>query len=258
MPELPDLEVYSSNLNKKLKGKKVQSIHLLSKKNANIPETKLKTALKGKTITKVIRNGKELEILFGKLHLSIHFMLHGKLILFKDKNEEKHTLFEICFTDKTGMALSDYQKKARVTLNPEIKDVPDALSKELNYLYLKKLMNNKRTSIKKLLMDQHYIRGIGNAYADEILWKAGISPFSISNKIPDNKTRQLSAAIKSVLQDAVKKIKKEEPDLISGEVRDFLKIHNAKNRKSPKGADINNTMLNSRITYYTNEQQEYK
>ncbi|HEU0064770.1 MAG TPA: DNA-formamidopyrimidine glycosylase family protein, partial [Flavisolibacter sp.] len=175
MPELPDLEVYSINLNKQLKGKKVQSLRLLSKKNANMPEAKLNKELKGKTITKVMRNGKELEFIMGKAHLSIHFMLHGKMILFKDKNEEKHTLFELYFTDNTGMALSDYQKKARITFNPGSKDVPDALSKELNYSYLKKLINSKKIAIKKLLMDQHYIRGIGNAYADEILWKAGIS-----------------------------------------------------------------------------------
>jgi formamidopyrimidine-DNA glycosylase len=82
-------------------------------------------------------------------------------------------------------------------------------------------------------MDQHVIRGIGNAYADEILWDAGISPFSISNKIPGKKIDALVKSIKSVLKEAEKEIVKRDPGIISGEVRDFLKIHNAKKTHSP-------------------------
>ena len=100
-------------------------------------------------------------------------------------------------------------------------------------------------------MDQKIIRGIGNAYADEILWEARISPKSITHKIPSEAVKVLAKTIKSVLKAAEKQIAKTHPDIISGEVRDFLKIHNADKEKSPKGAKISHEMLNSRITYYT-------
>ena len=107
-------------------------------------------------------------------------------------------------------------------------------------------------------MDQHVIRGIGNAYADEILWDAGISPFSAGNKIPPEKIKTLVKSIKKVLKDAEKKIKKTHPNLISGEIRDFLVLHHSKLKKSPTGAIIETGEINKRKTYYTNEQVLYK
>jgi formamidopyrimidine-DNA glycosylase len=144
------------------------------------------------------------------------------------------------------------------TLDPVIKPSPDALSKDVNFSFLKERLSKKRTSIKTFIMDQDIIRGIGNAYADDILWKAGISPFSVSNKIPDDKIKKLATAIRSVLTNAEKKILKKDPKIISGEIRDFLDIHNSKKLKSPTGGKILNKMVSSRITYYTNEQKLYE
>ncbi len=119
------------------------------------------------------------------------------------------------------------------------------------------LSEAKALNIKAFLMDQHIIRGIGNAYADEILWAAGLAPTSHSDKIPTDRIAILNDAIKSVLVDAEKQIKKADPHLISGEIRDFLKVHNSKNTHSPTGGKINVIQLNSRKTYYTDEQQEF-
>ena len=129
--------------------------------------------------------------------------------------------------------------------------------KKLIFDFLKEKLSKKRTNIKTFLLDQKNIRGIGNAYADEILWEAGISPFSVCNKIPDAKIKELTKTIKSVLEDAIKQIKKTHPDIISGEVRDFLKIHNSKKEESPTGGKILNTTINSRITY-TEEQELFE
>jgi formamidopyrimidine-DNA glycosylase len=108
------------------------------------------------------------------------------------------------------------------------------------------------------LLDQHNIRGIGNAYADEILWDAKISPFAVSNKIPEAAIKRLVKSIRSVLKDAEKQILKKDPDIISGEVRDFLPIHNSKKTHSPTGGKIISTTVNSRITYYTEEQELFE
>ncbi len=72
---------------------------------------------------------------------------------------------------------------------------------------------------------------MGDAYTDEIFWEARISPFSISNAIPDVKIILLPKAIKIVLKNAIKHIEKNHPDNITDEIRDFLKVHNNKKKK---------------------------
>jgi len=90
------------------------------------------------------------------------------------------------------------------------------------------------------------------------LWQSKIHPESICNKIPDSSIKSFAKNIKSVLRNAEKQILKINPDIITGEERSFLKIHNSKKKESPTGAKIQNKMLNSRVTYFTNEQKRYK
>lgn len=135
----------------------------------------------------------------------------------------------------------------------------DALAEGLSAAFLqKKLKASKTALVKNFLMDQKKIKGIGNAYADEILWEAKISPFSKCGAIRETQVADLAKAIKSVLIDAEKHILKHHPDLITGEVRDFLKIHNHHKEKSPTGKPILVEEINGRKTYYTEEQKLYE
>jgi len=259
MPELPDLQVFSRNLNKKLSGKTIKKVTVVNNKKLNVSKNELKKSLEGQVLSKIFRAGKELHFEFedGTL-LGLHLMLHGKLYLFEETNEEKNTIIELLFDDDTGLALTDFQGAATLTLNPEPRDAPDALSKEVDFDSLKEQLKKKKTTIKNFLLDQNMIRGIGNAYADEILWDARISPFSVCNKIPDDKIKTLAKSIKTVLQDAEKQILKTHPDIIAGEVRDFMNIHNVKKKHSDTGAAIYYKMVSSRKTYYTDEQELFK
>jgi formamidopyrimidine-DNA glycosylase len=256
MPELPDLQVFSRNLHRKLSGKTLKKLLVPVTKKLKMPVSKFKKALEGQELKQVYREGKELHIEFNNGNvLGLHLMLHGDLHLFDGKNVQKNTILEMTFDDETGLALTDWQAMATPTLNPEPRDAPDALAREVNVNFLKQRMQKTRTSVKNLLLDQHIIRGIGNAYADEILWDAGISPFSVSNKIPEQKIKALAKSIKKVLNNAEKQIIKTHPDIISGEVRDFLQIHHSKKEKSPTGAAIQTKVLGSRKTYFTDEQE---
>jgi formamidopyrimidine-DNA glycosylase len=223
----------------------------------NVTHTELQSTLQGQKLSSVYRDGKELFFKFSKGDvLGLHLMLHGKLFFFEGKNDNKYPIMELIFTDDTGLVLTDFQGIATPTLNPEAKDSPDALSPDAGLDYLKQKLGKTKTNVKTVLLDQKIIRGIGNAYADEILWDAGISPFSVGNKIPDDKVKDLVKSIHSVLKDAEKQIIKSNPDIIAGEVRDFMLIHNSKKKTSPKGAPI---LINeaSRKTYYTEEQELY-
>jgi formamidopyrimidine-DNA glycosylase len=258
MPELPDLNAFARNLDKTFAGKKVDKIQVENKSKLKLPVSELKRELEGSKLKRIYREGKELHFEFSNGNiLGMHLMLHGNFNLFKGKNEKKNTIVEIHFDDTTGLALTDYQGAANITLNPVIKDSPDALSEKVDYNFLKEQLSKKKTTIKAFLLDQNMIRGIGNAYADEILWEAKIHPESKCNKIPDDRTKALAKNIKSVLKDAEKQILKINPDIISGEERSFLKIHNSKKKESPTGGKIDHKMVNSRITYFTNEQELY-
>jgi formamidopyrimidine-DNA glycosylase len=257
MPELPDLQVFSLNLNKKLAGKVIDRVELPHSGKSNVTAKDLQILEKQKLI-EVYREGKELFLKFSKGDiLGLHLMLNGELYLLKDTNDHNNAIVELWFDDKTGLTMTDYQGMANVNLNPEQKTAPDALAKDIDLKWWTAQLGKSKAAVKNILLDQKTIRGIGNAYADEILWEARISPFSAANKIPADKVKDLAHAVKSVLAHAEKQIVKKNPDIISGEVRDFLNIHHTKKTNSPGGAAIQ-VKAGTRKTYYTDEQILYK
>lgn len=259
MPELPDLQVFSKNLTEAFVGKTLEKITVHNAKKLNVKVAELTKVLEDQKLVGIKRVGKELHFEFksGDV-LGLHLMLRGKLYKFEEKNAQKYTIVELLFTDHSGLALTDFQGQANATLNPEPRNAPDALSSDVTLTFLKAQLSKSKAVVKNLMLDQHVIRGIGNAYADEILWDAGISPFSISNKIPATEVNALLKSIKGVLQKAEKSILKTHPDIISGEVRDFMLIHNSKKDKSPTGAAIRVESAGGRKTYFTDEQKLFK
>jgi formamidopyrimidine-DNA glycosylase len=259
MPELPDLQVISHNLDKRFSGKKLEKIEIREKKRLSTDARNFKRELEGRKLQKVYREGKELRFLFdSKDLLGVHLMLHGAFRAFGDRNENPHTIAELYFSGASGLALTDFQGLAVVSLNPQPADAPDALSKHISPAFLEEKLSSTRAAVKNVLTNQHVIRGIGNAYADEILWEAGISPFSAAKSIPREKLKDLAASIKQVLARAEKQIRASHPDIISGEVRDFLLIHNPHKTKSPSGAPIETKKAGGGKTYYTLEQQLFR
>jgi formamidopyrimidine-DNA glycosylase len=237
----------------------LKKVTVLNDKKLKVSEKDLKKKLENQELTEVYREGKELHFEFKNGNvLGLHLMLNGNLYFFEKINEHKNSIIELLFDDDTGLTMTDYQAMATPSFNPEPREAPDALSDKVNVSFLKEQLAKTRTNIKNLLLDQHIIRGIGNAYADEILWDAGVSPFSVCNKIPEVKIKALAKSIKTVLHDAEKQITNTHPDIISGEVRDFLNIHNSKKTHSPTGTVIHNKTSASRKTYYTDEQELFK
>ncbi len=257
MPELPDIEVFSRNLDKLYAGKKLVRIKVVNGGKLPDKPTLLSKQLVSKKILSIDRFGKEIRFGFeGETLLGMHLMLTGDLHPFEKKNARASTIVEFHFNDGTGLALTDRMKNARVTLAPINKKGIDALDQKLNYKKLKEILSSN-ANIKNVLLNQDRIMGIGNGYSDEILWRSGISPFSMAAAIPDNKIKDLIKNIKLVLKNAISSISKKYPDLIQGEVRDFMKIHTKKRTVSPTGAPIKIERRGMLKTYYTDEQELY-
>jgi formamidopyrimidine-DNA glycosylase len=258
MPELPDIEIFTRNLHKEFAGKKLVKVKIVQGKKLPDKPAAYAKRLTGKKLKQIFRSGKEMRFEFadGTL-LGLHLMLTGDLFIFQKENTHHSTIAELYFEGGNNLALTDRMRNANINLDPVDKAGVDALSKELNVTYIRQALQRK-TSIKKVLTDQDVIRGIGNSYSDEILWKAGISPFSIARSIPDEKVRQLPVIIKKVLKKAVSDIGKNFKGKINVEVKDYLQIHTGKKELSPTGHKIMVQKNGFMKTYYTNEQKLYK
>src|SRR4051812_31136331 len=98
MPELPDLQVFSRNLDKRFSGKGLKRIKLVNSKRLKVSGAALNKQLAGSTLTKIYREGKQLRFAFDNgAVLGMHLMLHGKLVLFEKSNSEKNTIAEFLF-----------------------------------------------------------------------------------------------------------------------------------------------------------------
>src|SRR5450432_1674956 len=256
MPELPDVEIFSKNLNKIFADKKLLKVKVVNGKKLPDTAAKLSKNLDGKKLRRIYRSGKEMRFEFeGGPLLGLHLMLTGDIFLFEEKNDHHSTIAELYFEGGHNLALTDRMRNANIKLDPVDKEGMDALA--LDFKYLKNIFNRK-TMIKNILLDQNLIRGIGNGYSDEILWETRISPFSIASAIPNDKIKELEKTIKKVMKDATAKIFKNYPDLIQEEVKEFLQIHTKKKDKSPTGAPIKMADRGMLKTYYTDEQVLYK
>ncbi|WP_443945592.1 DNA-formamidopyrimidine glycosylase family protein [Pedobacter sp. AW1-32] len=254
MPELPDLAVMAKNLSVKLVNHTVKGLTLHVDRKNNVPEGEMQDALVGHKVKSIVRVGKELHLNIGDHVLGLHLMLHGEIRLVASGEEVKFPIIQLDFPSHT-LYLTDWQKSATPTLDPEPSDVIDALDVEADWFV--GVLSKKKTDIKTVLLDQKIIRGIGNTYADEILYHAGISPLSTANAIPVAEVKKLVKSIHSVLLTEIDNISKVDPDRITGENKDFLKIHLPKTKETAKGEEILIDKKGSRKSYYVAGQKLY-
>ena len=254
MAELPDLTVFAQILTRRFKGKTLKEIDVKVANKLKISVAELKKALEGKKLTKVSREGKTLQFHFGERVLGLHLMLRGELeLLEKDASLPKFTVFAFHFSGGEGFAVRDILKQATPTLDPKKEKTPDAL--DITEADFTALLSGRKKMIKEVLMDQKALRGIGNSYADELLWDARISPFSVASAIPKSNVKKLYGSLRSVLKEAIDFIAKENGNELKGELRDAMKIHGASIVKSPSGAEVLSEKIGGRTAYYTREQK---
>lgn len=257
MPELPDVEVFARNLNSIFAGKKLIDIKIINGRKLKDKPAAFTKDLAGKTLKQIYRSGKEMRFEFtGGTLLGLHLMLTGDIFIFSGANDHHSSIAELHFSGGQSLVLTDRMGNANIRLHPEDKAGVDAISKELNFKYLKHALQRK-TTIKKLLIDQNVIRGIGNSYSDEILWETRISPYSIANAIPDEKIKALVVVIKRILKKEIEQIYKKYKGKINIEVKEFLKIHTKTKTTSPTGFPILIDSKGMMKTYYTEEQVLY-
>jgi len=260
MPELPDLHIFSENLKKRILDKPISSVTVYNTRKIPTPDY-YRQKMVGTTIRDIARDGKELFFMLSNdNYFSVHLMLNGQFFIGSQEEAEKikSKMLGLGFDDGQVFVISDIQNLCRVSLNPKPSGRPDVMSKKFTYKYFSGgIKRNEWRNIKALLIDQSFIKGIGNAYADEILWKAQISPESFAGKIPEEKLKELYEAIPIVLNDAIENIKRISPDIISGEERSFLRVHNRDKEFTDEGDKIIIKTIAEKTTFFTEKQKKY-
>ena len=262
MPELPDLQVFAKNLMKRIGHRPIRHVEVSNTKRVNLSVDKINEIWTGEEVTDIIRIGKELYFYSNSGQVfSVHLMLNGTFSIF-EKDKVKETPYKVIsfeFDENTVLVIADYQGLCKVTFDPLISEVPDALGNSFSYSYFSEAVRkNCRKNVKAFLINQDIVKGIGNAYADEILWNAGISPESTVGKIPIECLLKLYNSIRDVLTEAIAKIEELKPDILSGEERSFLQVHNPNRKKTDDGATLVVKKIASKTTYYTERQQLFK
>jgi formamidopyrimidine-DNA glycosylase len=229
MPELPDLEVFKENLEPLVGKKKILKVTVLKKKViGNLREEEFRSKLEGRSIESISRRAKHLIFkLSSREELIIHLMLHGELYHLKS-HEPVHPFtcaifkmedgYDLRFQDKTQWMKLSFDSSMLKGLGIE------PLSDEFTPEIFRSMVSKNRGMVKPLLMDQTQIAGIGHAYADEILFHAGILPQRKVQDLSDDEVMTLYNSIRQVLSESIKKVRKGLRGGITGEFRDFVMV----------------------------------
>ena len=260
MPELPDLEVFRGNVFNQLSSKRLVGVEIFNQKKVHASIEVLDNDLVGRDLVCINRRGKELYFDFGNDKIiATHLMLNGTMFIVDESavNDIKFKIFSLQFEHDT-LVFSDIGSLCTIKYMPASDNTPDALDDTFTLEYFLDTAHKKRrTNVKAFLINQKIVKGIGNAYVDEILWTSRISPRSLVGKIPDDMLEELYNAIDTVLRGAIEEIKRIAPNIISGEERSFLKVHNWTIKKTETGYPIIKEKIASKTTYYTEEQVVY-
>ncbi|MFW9806246.1 MAG: DNA-formamidopyrimidine glycosylase family protein [Candidatus Thorarchaeota archaeon] len=236
MPELPELQIIAERLTALLSGlaisKTIVHNHLVVH---GITVSDFESKSEGETLDSVRADGKFLILSLNHYDIVLNLMLTGRLrVLSKQKRATSHDMVSFHVEDSV-LRYSDSKKMGRIYLVEKgvysnVADFegrgPSALDPLLTLEMFKERIKRHRGQIKNVLRNQRFVKGIGNAYADEILLYAGILPFRRRSTLSDNEIKNLYLSMKNVLTRIHDIISNRSLDDIAIEKRDFLMVHN--------------------------------
>ena len=251
MPELPEVQALADFLTDRAVGRVVARVDVAS---INVLKTfdPPVTSLQGLEVTGTARHGKFLDLDVSGLHLVVHLARAGWLH-WRDalppappKPGKGPIALRVHLDDKSGFDLTEAgtQKKlaAYVVRNPqEVPGIarlgPDPLDPAFTVEELRLLVADDRSQIKGLLRDQSKIAGIGNAYSDDILHAARLSPFKHAANLDDVETQTLYDAIETVLTDAVERARGLAAGELKAEKKLGMRVHGRSGQPCPVCGD---------------------
>jgi len=219
MPELPEVETVANGVHQRVRGVTIESVWLGSKPEPfKTDPAEMAAALTGRRIQQVHRVGKHIAFDLadskGKVDLQwiVHLGMTGRLLVAADATPlPPHTHAVLHLSSGLELRFVDPRRFGRLALHLPDKHKPGELFQGPGLEPLKispedfaALFKNRKTSIKAALLNQKLLHGVGNIYADESLFRAGIRPTRIAGRLPRERLYALHAALQDVLKQAIK------------------------------------------------------
>ncbi|MFH0955792.1 MAG: bifunctional DNA-formamidopyrimidine glycosylase/DNA-(apurinic or apyrimidinic site) lyase [Candidatus Falkowbacteria bacterium] len=278
MPELPEVETITRDLNRGLKNKKIVGIKSLDRKVFQLSGKEAKAVI-GKKIKAVKRRAKMIIIDLDEFSLIIHLKMTGQLvyksrsfliagghpIASQDKNlPNKFTRVIFKFHDKSTLYFNDVRRFGWIKFMAADEFIKynnqlgvEPLSPDFTLEYFKKFLSRQpKTTIKQALIDQKYISGIGNIYADESLFSARLKPFRRAGSLKSAEIKKLWQAIPKILKYAIRHRGTSFNDYVDaqGEAGNFVKYLRVYGRSEEKckncGGLVKKMKLGGRGTHW--------
>lgn len=270
MPELPEVETVVKGLDPLIRNKKVTEVEIREKNMIAYPKNNIKAFKKdllGAKIEKVKRRGKYIIIeLNNYKNLVIHLRMTGKLLVKEVKDfRDKHTHVIFSLDDGQEIRFNNIRKFGRVYLidrdQPEQAGGlatlgPEPLSDNLSLEDFKELFKNRRALMKSLLLNQKFIAGIGNIYADEILFRAAILPDRTADQLSESEKEAIYYNMREILQKGIIYGGTSFSDYVNafgekGSFQEELRVHQREEKKCYQcGTKIKKIKISGRSTYF--------
>ena len=263
VPEIPELEAMKSALDRRIGGERIASVSVRIPIVIRRPtvDAFIET-LTGKTVKETSRRGKYLLLAVNSSHvLAIQLMLTGRLeIVEAGAKLRAKTCWKLAFENGVELRYFGERMDGKVylvergalSLIPRFAEMgPDALDPELTFDVFRQRIRRYPGQIKRTLVNDAFISGIGNAYVDEILYQARVYPFTKSRDLTEEQLLAVHEAIRHVYDWAIPIVAERMGDAVNEKVRDFLKVHRRGGQPCPAcGGRITEVTPNQRITSY--------
>jgi len=258
MPELPELEVTKEFLQENVVGRSIEKVEVLRPIVVrNLAALDFASSLEGQAFTEVRRRGKFLIFFLDTLYLVINPMLSGRLYFCPSTQRRLTKTFVIWhLEDSIDLRYVDEKQMGKVYLTPDLSLVPGFTGQgpealKVTFEVFKERLKGYRGEIKGVLTNQAFVAGIGNAYADEILFRAGVYPFKRRSSLTGEETRRLYEAMSAVLEESRAIIREQMGDQIHLKFRDFLAVHGKGSAPCPRcGTPISEVSARGRLTNF--------
>jgi formamidopyrimidine-DNA glycosylase len=267
MPEMPEVETIAADLRPLVRGRRIVSVDLPDPSAVRAPRapSRFRARMAGARIVGLERVGKYL--IFGLDsgdELVVHLRMTGRLIFDEGGGERmERERVAIGFADGSVLRFIDLRRLGTVHLVDRASDLEgvaamgaDPLGPRFTAGLLRDLLRRRRSRIKSLLMDQRFLAGLGNIYANEALYRAGIRPTRRAHTLTKGEVCRLHRAIRHVLRKgvahggaSVRTYRR--PDGSAGRFQETFAIYNRTDEPCPScGRSIKRITLAGRGTYY--------
>jgi len=282
MPELPEVEVVKRSLEKKILNLIIQKVKINdSKLRYNVNKEKI-YKLKGKKIEKIYRRSKFLIFqLTGKTFMLVHLGMTGKFFFINKKKKKIKTSFyykldpekdskhdriifyleknqKLIYNDVRKFGFIKFYNQDKLNKSMHLKNLgPEPLNNGWNSTYFKRYILGRERTIKDILMDQKFVSGIGNIYANETLFLSSIKPSRKVNKIKDHEIEKIIKNTKKILESSIKlggsSIKDFSNDGKKGDFQQYFSVYGRKGEICSNidcNQLINKSKISNRATFF--------